>query len=68
MLIGFFSPVVEFIRYAIGVDFTPVAILVLIIGGIFAILLHLSIIVSGQHQELKRLEKEIALFNVSKPK
>jgi len=68
LLIGFFSPIVEFISYVIGVDFTPVAILVLIIGGMFSILLHLSIIVSGQHQELKRLEKEISLFNVFKPK
>ncbi len=68
IIIGFFTPVVELLRYVIGVDFTPVAILVLIIGGMFAILLHLSIIVSGQHQELKRLEKEIALFNVLKPK
>lgn len=68
ILIGSFSPFVKFIAYAIGVDFTPVAILVLVIGGMFAILLHLSIIVSGQHQELKRLEKEIALFNILKSK
>ena len=67
ILIGFFSPVVEYLRYVIGVDFTPVAILVLIIGGMLAILLHLSIIVSEQHQELKRLEKEISLLNIIKP-
>lgn len=67
ILIGLFSPVVEFIRYVLGVDFTPIAILVLIIGGMLAILLHLSIIVSEQHQELKRLEKEASLFNVFKP-
>ena len=68
ILIGISTGVTELLGYAIGVDFTPIAILVIIIGGMFTILIHLSMIVSGQHQELKRLEKEISLLKVSKPK
>lgn len=64
ILLGAFAGITNFIAHILGINFTPIAILVIVIGCIFAIILHLSIIVSEQHQELKRLEKEIALMKV----
>ena len=51
----------------LGIYFTPAAIIVVAVGGTMAIVLHLSIIVSEQHKQIRHFEKEIALLKKESP-
>ena len=53
---------VESLASLLGIYFTPAAILVVAIGGIMAIVLHLSMIVTEQHKQIRQLEKELSLI------
>ncbi|MBK7960860.1 MAG: DUF2304 domain-containing protein [Bdellovibrionales bacterium] len=60
--LGFFSDLIPLVVAITGVQFGPAAILVVVLGAVLTNLLHLSVIVSSQHIEIKRLEKEISLL------
>lgn len=67
MLMGFIPEFVEGTAALLGIYFTPAAILVVAIAGIMGIILHLSIIVTEQHKQIRRFEKEIALLRRQEP-
>lgn len=64
---GIFPGFVENIAALLGIYFTPAAILVVAVGGLGAIVLHLSIIVTEQHKQIRQFEKEIALVRKQLP-
>ena len=64
---GLFPGFVETLAAMLGIYFTPAAILVVAVGGTMAIVLHLSIIVSEQHKQIRSFEKEIALIKKKSP-
>lgn len=64
---GIFPSVVNNIATLLGIYFTPAAILVVALGGIGVIVLHLSIIVSEQHTQIRQFEKEMALLRKQRP-
>ncbi len=64
---GIFPGFVETLAAMLGIYFTPAAILVVAVGGTMAIVLHLSIIVSEQHKQIRQFEKEIALLKKEEP-
>lgn len=67
ILMGVFPTFVDQLAIALGIYFTPAAILVAAIGAIMLILLHLSIIVTDQHKQIRNFEKEIALLKRKTP-
>jgi len=64
---GLFPDFVTTLATLLGIYFTPAAILVVAVGGTMAIVLHLSIIVSEQHKQIRQFEKEIALLRKQSP-
>ena len=64
---GLIPGFVEGIASALGIYFTPAAILVVAVGGVMAIVLHLSVIVTDQHRQIRQFEKEIALLKKQNP-
>ena len=65
---GLFPSVVETLAGMLGIYFPPAAIIAVAMGGIIAIVLHLSIIVSEQHKQIRMFEKEIALLKKVTPR
>jgi hypothetical protein len=65
--IGVFPYLIEGTAHLLGIYFTPAAILVVAVGGILAILLHISMIVTDQHKQIRRFEKELALLRRQDP-
>ncbi len=63
-----FPTFVETLAAMLGIYFTLAAIIVVAVGGTMAIVLHLSIIVSEQHRQIRNFEKEIALLKKESPK
>lgn len=68
LAMAFFPSSVVALAAVLGIYFTPAAILVAAVGGTMAIVLHLSIIVSEQHKQIRHFEKEIALLKKESPK
>ena len=64
---GLFPGFVDMLAAMLGIYFTPAAILVVAVGGTMGIVLHLSIIVSEQHKQIRQFEKEIALLKKESP-
>lgn len=62
-----FPHFVELLAAMLGIYFVPAAILVVAVGGTMAVVLHLSIIVSEQHKQIRQFEKEIALLKKESP-
>jgi hypothetical protein len=52
----------------VGIHLAPLALIVVAIFGIFIVLFHLTIIVSSQNKQIKKLEKNLALLNVTENK
>ena len=67
IIMGVFPTFVETLASMLGIYFTPAAIIVVAVGGTMAIVLHLSIIVSEQHKQIRQFEKEIALLKKESP-
>lgn len=67
ILLGIFQRLTDFFARLLGIGLAPFAIIVIALGCILTIILHLSIIVSKQQNEINRLEKEIALLKVIYP-
>lgn len=67
LCMGIFPGFVENIAALLGIYFTPAAILVVALGGLGAVVLHLSIIVTEQHKQIRQFEKEIALVRKQSP-
>lgn len=61
-IMGIFPTLVVFVSEAMGIYFAPAAIIMIAIGGMMAIILHLSMIVTQQQQHIRHFEKEIALL------
>ena len=55
---------VEALAGLLGIFSTPIAILVIAIGGMLGILLHISIILTEHHKLIRKYEKEIALLRM----
>jgi hypothetical protein len=58
---------VERLATLLGIYFTPAAILVVAVGCLMAIVLHLSMIVTEQHKQIRQIEKELALVRKLSP-
>ncbi len=67
LFIGLLPSIVENSASILGIYSTSNAILVIAIGGISAIVLHLSIIVSEQNLKVRQFEKEISLLRKQMP-
>ena len=67
VIMGVFPTFVETLAAGLGIYFSPAAILVVAIGGVMAIVLHLSTIVTEQHKQIRQFEKEIALMKKQSP-
>jgi|GEM_PF-6554359 len=64
ILIGLLPAATRTIAEILGVYEPAFGILALVIGSILLTMIHLSIIVTSQHREIKRLEKEVALLKI----
>lgn len=62
IILGAWPQFIEILTSLMGINLTPLAILALGIGGLMFIALHLSIIVTDQHRQIRNFEKEIALL------
>ena len=62
ILISVFPKIVNFISIALGIDFSPIGILVISILVLGIIILHLSTIVTTHNKKIREFEKKIALM------
>ena len=62
LCMGVFTGFIENLASLLGIYFTPAAIIVVAVGGLMGIVLHLSVIVTEQHKQIRQFEKEIALL------
>jgi hypothetical protein len=65
--LGLFSQFIDQLAALLGIYFVPAAILVVAVGGLMAIVLHLSMIVTEQHKQIRQFEKEFALLKIKSP-
>lgn len=65
--VGLVTGFIEFLASALGIYSTAVAILVVAFGGLMTIVLHLSVIVTEHHKQIRQFEKEIALLKKQSP-
>jgi len=67
VIAGLFSHLVIDIANVLGIYYPPSAIFLVGMVALLTIILHLSMIVTQQHKDLRRLEKEQALLRVMLP-
>ena len=67
LVTGIFGRFTETLATILGVYYPPTAILVLALGCLLVTVMHLSMIVTQQHKDIKRLEKEMALLRILPP-
>ena len=68
LVTGIFAGFTETLATILGIYYPPTAILVLALGCLLVTVMHLSMIVSRQHKDIKRLEKEMALLRILPPR
>jgi hypothetical protein len=57
---SFFRNQLDVIAQYFGVFYAPALLFIIAIAGIFIFLLHLSVVVSKQHQQIKKMAQHIA--------
>lgn len=58
---GVFPPVLAFAAAVLGVRDTNVALFALLIGGLVLVVLHLTVVISRQSEQITRLAQELAI-------
>ena len=61
--ISFFPDIVELISKLLGIDFSPIGVLVISIIGLGAILLHMSSIITQHNKKIREFEKRLSLLD-----
>lgn len=64
LIMGIFPVFIEYLAKLLGIYFVPAAIIVVTLGGLMFTVLHLTIIVSGQHKKIRSFEKEISILKL----
>ena len=60
--VSFFPNIIDAISFLLGIDFSPIGVLVISIFGLGTIILHLSTVITQQKRKIKEFEKKIALI------
>lgn len=73
LLIGFFfilvsinPKIVNFISSLLGIEFSPIGIIVISLLGLGIIMLHISVILTQHNKKIRDFEKKISLINNEK--
>tara|TARA_B100000965_G_C19409487_1_gene677004 strand:- start:76 stop:423 length:348 start_codon:yes stop_codon:yes gene_type:complete len=66
IIISLFPGVVNLISNLLGIDFSPIGVVVVSIFGLGAILLHLSTILTIHNKKIREFEKKLALMKNDK--
>lgn len=61
--ISFFPDIVELISKLLGIDFSPIGVLVISIIGLGSILLHMSSIITQHNKKIREFEKRLSLLD-----
>ena len=64
--LAFFPNIVDLISAILGIDFSPIGILVVSLVGLGAITLHLSTIISAHNKKIREFEKKHSLIEKNK--
>jgi hypothetical protein len=64
---GVFPPVLALAATVLGVRDTNVALFALLIGGLVLVVLHLTVVVSRQSEQITRLAQELAISRSEQP-
>ena len=64
--LSFFPKIVGFISIILGIDFSPIGILVVSLVGLGAIILHMSTIITHHNKKIREFEKKISLIEREK--
>lgn len=65
IICGVFPPVLAFAADVLGVRDTNVALFALLIGGLVLVVLHLTVVISRQSEQITRLAQELAISRSS---
>ena len=66
ILISFFPNIVYLVSILLGIEFSPIGVLVISIFGLGSIILHLSTIITKHQRKIREFEKKIALLENKK--
>jgi len=61
--ISFFPNIVELISRLLGIDFSPIGVLVISIIGLGAILLHMSSVITQHNKKIREFEKRLSIID-----
>jgi hypothetical protein len=67
ILCGIFPSILELAADVLGVRDTNVALFVMLIGGLVLVVLHLTVVVSQQSEQITRLAQELAIARSEAP-
>ena len=60
--ITFFPNIISFVSTILGIEFSPIGVLIISILGLGAIILHISTIITNHQRKIKEFEKKITLL------
>ena len=66
ILISFFPNIIYLVSILLGIEFSPIGVLVISIFGLGSIILHLSTIITKHQRKIREFEKKIALLENKK--
>lgn len=64
LLFSLFSDLLTWTASLLGVDYAPAALFLLLIGGLYLLLIHFSVVISRLSEKNKNLSQEIGLINL----
>jgi hypothetical protein len=68
IFIALFPKTINLIAHVLGIEFSPIGILVVAIFGLGSIILYLSAVISFHEKKIKEFEKKIAIIAYKKNK
>ena len=66
ILVSFFPNIIYLVSILLGIEFSPIGVLVISIFGLGSIILHLSTIITKHQRKIREFEKKIALLENEK--
>ena len=66
ILVSFFPNIIYLVSILLGIEFSPIGVLVISIFGLGSIILHLSTIITKHQRKIREFEKKIALLENKK--
>ena len=62
ILVAFFPNIIYLVSVLLGINFSPIGVLVISIFGLGAVILHISTVTTKHQRKIKEFEKKIALL------